>query len=119
MHQIGTAAGIGGIEMADLQAEIIDHRHHPARGIAGAEIAVDIVFGQPGVFQRTLGDFGMQLRSGFVRCVPGRMLINPGDVGLALDRQYGSPLVFLVRWRFLWPVGTGLASAEIFRQARQ
>ena len=61
MDQIGAAAGVGGIEMTDLQAQIIDHRHRPARGVAGAEIAVDIGLGQAGVFQRALGDFGMEL----------------------------------------------------------
>src|SRR6202035_1470571 len=98
-------------EMADLQAEVIDHRHRPSRGVAGAEIAIDIGLGETGVFQRALGDFGMELRGGFIGCMPGGMLVDPGDVGLALDRQSGSPLVFLVRWRFLWPVGAGLASA--------
>src|SRR6266404_1677746 len=46
------------------------------------------------------------------------MLIDPGNVGLALDGQ------IVLRWRFLfpaffWPVGKGLASKEIFRLARQ
>jgi hypothetical protein len=35
------------------------------------------------------------LRGGFVGCVPGRMLKNPGNVGLALDGQRNSPLAFL------------------------
>jgi len=87
MDQIGTAAGIGGIEMAHFQAEIIDHRHHPARGVAGAEIAVDIGFGQACIFQRALGDFGMELRGGFIGCMPGGMLVDPGEIGLALDAQ--------------------------------
>jgi hypothetical protein len=59
----------------------------------------------------------MQLCGGFVGCMPGRMLVNPGDIGLALDAQV------VLRWRFLfpaflWPVGRALASAEIFRGAR-
>jgi hypothetical protein len=37
----------------------------------------------------------MELWGGFVGCMPGRMLVNPGEIGLALDRQLGSPLVFL------------------------
>jgi hypothetical protein len=37
----------------------------------------------------------MELCGGFIRCVPGRMLVDPGDVGLALDRQNGTPLAFL------------------------
>jgi len=69
MDQIGAAAGIGGIEMPDLQAEVIHHRITP-RGVAGAEIAVDIGLGKPGVFQRALGDLGMELRGGFIGCMP-------------------------------------------------
>ena len=87
MDQIGTAAGLGGIDVADLEAEVIDHRPQPAGGVAGAEIAVDIGLGQPGVLDRALGDLGMQLCGGFIGCVPGRMLVDPGNVGLALDGQ--------------------------------
>jgi hypothetical protein len=43
----------------------------------------------------------MELCGGFIRCVPGRMLVNPGDVGLALDRQYGTPLAFFLSSVFL------------------
>jgi hypothetical protein len=53
----------------------------------------------------------MELCGGFVGCMPGWMLVNPGDIGLALDTQV------ILRWRFfcfsqqfLWPVGAGLAS---------
>ena len=95
MDDVGTAAGFGGVDMPHLQPEIIHHRPGAARRIAGAEIAVDIGLGQPGVLERALGDFGMQLRGGFVGCMPGRMLVNPGDVGLAFDRQCSSPLAFL------------------------
>ena len=63
MDQIGTAARFGGIDVAYLQPEVIDHRPGPAGGVAGAEIAVDIGLGQPGIFNRTLGDLGVQLRS--------------------------------------------------------
>ncbi len=95
MDQIGATAGIRGIDMAHLQAEIIDHRQRAARRVAGAEIAVNIGLGQPGVFDRAFGDLSVQLRSGFVGCVPGRMLIDAGNVGLALDGQIASPLAFL------------------------
>src|ERR1039458_6015475 len=96
MDQIGAAAGIGGIEMTDLEAEIIGHRHHPARGVAGAEIAVDIGLAQASVFERAFGDFGVKLGGGFIRGVPGWMLKDPGDIGLALDAQ------IVLRWRFLF-----------------
>ena len=87
MDQIGTAAGLGGIHVADPKTEVIHHRPQPAGGVAGAEIAVDIGLGQPGVFNGALGDFGVQLRRGFIGCVPGWMLVDPGNVGLALDGQ--------------------------------
>jgi hypothetical protein len=87
MDQIGTTAALGGIDVTDFQAEIIDHRQQTARRIAGAEITVDIGPGQAGIFQRALGDFGMQLCGGFIGCMPSRMFVNPGNIGLALDAQ--------------------------------
>jgi len=97
MDQIGAAAGVGGIEMTDLEAQIIGHRHHATGRVASAEIAVDIGLGQACVLQRALGDFGMKLCGGFIGCVPGRMLVDPGEVGLTLDTQV------VLRWRFLVP----------------
>ena len=90
-----------------FEAEVIDHRPEAAGGVAGAEIAVDVGFGQPGILDRALGDLGMQLRGGFVGCVPGGMLVDPGNVGFALDGQ------IVLRWRFFfqlffWPVRAGL-----------
>ena len=96
MDQVRTTTGLRGIDVAHPKAEIIDHWPGTTRSVAGAEIAVDIAFRQPGVFNRALGDFGMQLRGGFIGCMPGWVLVDPGDVGLALDAQYGAPLgVFL------------------------
>src|SRR4051812_17535627 len=82
--------------MAHLEAKIIDHRPSPAGRIAGAEIAINIGLGQAGVFQCALGDFSMKLRSGFIGRMPGWMLVDPRDVGLALDGQFGAPLALLV-----------------------
>ena len=62
MDQIGTAAGLGGIDVANLEAEVIDHRPQAAGSVAGAEIAVDVGFGKPGILDRPLGDLGVQLR---------------------------------------------------------
>ena len=64
MDQVGAAAGIGGVDVAELlhvEAEIIGHRHHAARRVAGAEIAVDVGLGEAGILDRALGDLGMQL----------------------------------------------------------
>src|ERR1700721_1997904 len=94
MDQVGTPAGLGGIEVAPLEAEVIDHRPGAAGSIAGAEIAVDIGPGQPGVFNRALGDLGLELCGGFIGGMRGRMFVDPGDIGFALDTQYFAPLAF-------------------------
>ncbi|MGY4371568.1 hypothetical protein ACVW1A_007633 [Bradyrhizobium sp. LB1.3] len=100
MDDVGTAAGFGGIDVAELfgiQAEIIDHRPGAAGRVARAEIAVNIVLAEPGILDRALGDLGMKLSGGFVRRMPGRVFKNPGNVGLALDGQnFRSPLAFLL-----------------------
>src|SRR5262249_10570571 len=91
-------ARLGGIDVAQLlriQAEIIDHRPGTAGRIARAEIAVDVVLAEPGILDRALGDLRMELRGGFVRRMPGRVLIDPGNVVLALDGQNTA-----LRWRF-------------------
>ena len=98
MDQIGAAAGVGGIDMTQLlgvETEIIDHRPSAAWRVTSHEVAVDVVLGEPGVLNGALGDLGMELGGGFVGCMPGGVLKDPGNVGLALDGQ-----VFL-RWRFL------------------
>src|SRR5262249_54345667 len=121
MNQVGTAAGIGGIDVAHLvEAEIIDHRPGAAGRVSGHEVAVDIVLGEPGILDRPLGDLGVQLCGGFVGCVPGRVLKNTGNVGLALDGQLNSPLAFLLSYSRIisWPARAALASGEIFRGVR-
>jgi hypothetical protein len=37
----------------------------------------------------------MELCGGFIGCMPGWMLENPGEIGLAFSAQYSSPLAFL------------------------
>src|SRR5204863_3558434 len=58
---------------------------------------VDVLAGEPGVLDGALGDLGVELGGGLVGCVPGGMLENPGNVGLAL---YGQ---LFLRWRFFYP----------------
>src|ERR1700688_3412905 len=41
----------------------------------------------------------MELRGGFIGCMPGGMLVDPGEIGLALDAQ------LVLRWRFLFASG--------------
>jgi hypothetical protein len=72
--------------MPDPEVQIVDHRDRPhARGIAGAEIAVDVILHQAGVFESALGHLGMQLRDRLVGRVTRRVLIRAGDIGLSLD----------------------------------
>ena len=56
-----------------------------AGGVAGTEAAVDVGFGQPGVLDRAHGDLGVKLCGGFIGRLAGGVLVNPGNVGFALD----------------------------------
>jgi len=78
-----------------LQTEVVDHGPEAAGRIARTEIAVDIVLGEAGILNGAFGDLGMELGGGFVGCMPGGMLVDPGNVGLALDGQLQSPLAFV------------------------
>ena len=110
---VGAAAGLRRVEMAQFrQAEIIRHRQNATRRIAGAEIAVHIGFGQTRIGQRALGAFGMELGGRFIRRMPGRVLINPGDVGFALDAQRALPAHNLQR--NISPAGSRMARAFHF-----
>ena len=70
-----------------LLPDIIGHCHPPARRITGAEIAINIGLGEPGVLESALGDLGMKLGGGFVRSVPGLVFEYPGNIGLPPDAQ--------------------------------
>jgi hypothetical protein len=59
VDQIRAAAGIAGIEVTNLEAQIVGHRHDSAGSVTGAEITVDIGLGQARVLQCSFGDFGM------------------------------------------------------------
>ncbi len=87
MDDVGAAAGLGRIDVAHAQAEIIHHRPGAARCIARAKVAIDIGAGQPGVLQRALRHFGVQLRGRLVGRMPRRVFVDSGDVRLALDAQ--------------------------------
>jgi hypothetical protein len=94
MDDVGAAAGLGGVDVTRLEAEIVDHRPQAPLRIARAEIAVDVLVRQARILERALGDFGMQLRDGFVRRMPGRVFVDAGDICLALDAQTSLRLVF-------------------------
>lgn len=73
-------------DVPDLEAHILDHRHRAEAGrIAGAEVAVDIVLGETGILQRTLGHFGVDLCQGQVLGQSRWMLIDTGNIRFALD----------------------------------
>src|SRR5215213_6034047 len=105
LKQIGRAAGIGRIDVPHLEAEIIDHRQ-PAetrRVAGGAEVPVDVVFRQAGIFERALGAFGVQHRHGLVLRQAGRVLVYPDDIGLSLDAHRGHTLhLRLTQTRMRW-----------------
>ena len=86
MQEVGRAAGIGRIHMAQLEAQIVDHRQRPeTRRIAGAEIAVDVVLRETGILERALGQLGMELGERLVVGLARRMLVDADDIGLVLD----------------------------------
>src|SRR3546814_14563891 len=59
VDEIRRTAGIGGIDVAQLQAHVIGHvARAEARRIAGAALAVDVVLAQAGVFPRPFGQIG-------------------------------------------------------------
>ena len=85
MRDVGAAAHIGAVHVAQAQVHVVGHRHGPhARRVAGAEIAVHVVLRQPGVLQRAGGRFGVQLGDGLVRRLAGRVLEGTHDVSLAV-----------------------------------
>ena len=86
MHHIRTATHIGGIEVLELrQPQIIRHIEgpKPRRG-AGAEKPVHIILGKPGILQRAIGDFSMQLGHGCIIGLAGRVLKGAHDIALAI-----------------------------------
>ena len=86
MHHVRTAAHIGGIEVLELrQPQIIRHieRAEPRRG-ASAEKPVHIILRKPGILQRAIGDFSMQLGHGCIIGLAGRVLKGAHDIALAI-----------------------------------
>ncbi len=86
MEYIGRTAGLGAVDLAQLQAHVLGlvdaaHAGHVARAVVG----VDVVLVQTGVVERALGDLGVQLRHGFAGALAQRVLVDARDVGLAFD----------------------------------
>ena len=97
VHEVRRAAAIRRVEMAQLQVHVIGHaeRIRPG-GVAGAEIAVDVVLGESGVFDRAFRHLGVQLRDRFIRCLAQRMLVCADDIGLPFH-AHGSPPLGIMR----------------------
>ena len=103
MHHVRTAAHIGGIEVLEFrQPQIIRHieRAEPRRG-AGAEKPVNIILGKPGILQRAIGDFSMQLRHGCIIGLAGRVLKGAHDIALAIGTHEWrlSSSVLMAGWK--------------------
>ncbi len=99
-RDVGGAAKLGGFGMAKLQVHVFRHGGGAgARRIAGAEIAVDVVAGEPGIGQRAQRHLGVELRHGLVRRMPRRMLERAGDIRLALDAHAWIPRLRVATYR--------------------
>jgi hypothetical protein len=86
MDEVRGAAGLGRVDMAHAQAEVVDHAQHAEAGcIAGAEVAVDVLELEPGIGQRTARAFVVELRGGLVGRLAQRMFPGARDAGFSLD----------------------------------
>src|SRR5262245_12825520 len=87
VHVVGGAAGVGRIDMAELQAHVFDHRQAAqARRITrGAKIAIYVALAEPCVFKGALRNLSMQLRQRLVRRFACGVFISTDDVSLAFE----------------------------------
>src|SRR5258708_15184704 len=76
--------------MQFLQTEIVRHRHGAkSRRIAAAEVSINIVLAQAGIFQCTFRAFRMELCRRLVGRVTGRVFESTHYVSLAVDAHAG------------------------------
>lgn len=88
MYEIRTATGIRGIDMLQVQIQVINQPARIlARGISSAKKTIDILDAQTGIRQCSERTLGMQLRGGFIRCVPGGVLKCPHHKCLSFNAQ--------------------------------
>ena len=85
MNDVRGATGIGGVDIAHVaQAEVVEHVvGAQARGVTGAQVAVNVGHGQAGVGECATRAFGVQLGDGLVGRLASRMLVGAHDAGLA------------------------------------
>ena len=96
--------------MPKFQPEIVDHRQRAEawRIAGGTEITVDVVLAEPGIGERAMGAFGMQLEQRLVVGLARRMFKDPDDIGLTLDAHRRLILPFEAKARS----GMGYCSAR-------
>ena len=83
---VAAAADVGAVEVAEAEVHVVGHGEGAeAGGVAGAEVAVDVVLGEPGVVEGADGGFGVELGDGFVGGLAGGVLVGTDDAGLAFD----------------------------------
>ena len=88
VEHVGRAAGVRGVHVPELEAQVVGHRQRAEPGrVARAEVAVDVVLGEPGVRERAVRDLGVELGDRLVVRLARRVLERADDVGLALDGQ--------------------------------
>src|SRR6516225_9179367 len=86
MNDVGRATAVRRIHVAQLEPEIIGHRQgSETRGVAGAEIAVDIGPRQTGILERALGRLRMELGERLVVGLTRRVLVDTDNIRLPLD----------------------------------
>jgi len=86
MNDVGGAARLRRIHVAKLEPHVVDHGEPAqARRVARAEVAVHVVPGESRVFQRSAGGLGVELSQRLVVGFTRGMLVDPSDIGLALD----------------------------------
>ena len=90
VHHVGGAAGVGRIDVTRIEAHVIGHADgiHDARRIAGAEITVHILDGQPCILQGAFCALGVQQRHRFVVGLARGMLESPRDIGLSFNGHF-------------------------------
>ena len=86
VEHVGRAAGVRGVHVAELESQVVGHRQRSEPGrVARAEVAVDVVLGEPGVRERAPRDLGVELGDRLVVRLARGVLERADDVGLALD----------------------------------
>ena len=86
MDDVGGPSRLRRVHVPERESHVVGHREPAEAGrVAGAEIAVHVGLAQARVRQRAPGDLRVKLGQRLVVGLARRVLVDPGDVGLALD----------------------------------